>query len=142
MKKYFPFFLFLILGVMACNPKAGSEPNPAGAQASALTETSPKPDRIILMIGDGMGLTQITAGMLMTDNYLNLEEFPYIGLIKPRSSDNVITDSAAGATAFSAGVNTYNGAIGVDPDNNPVPTILEMAADCGYSTGLVATSSI
>lgn len=142
MKKHLPFLLFFILGAVACNPKAGSEPNPAGAQASAVAETTPKPDRIILMIGDGMGLTQITAGMLMNDNYLNLEEFPYIGLIKTRSSDNVITDSAAGATAFSAGVKTYNGAIGVDSDENPVPTILELAADREYATGLVATSSI
>lgn len=142
MKKNFPFLLLFILGVVACNPKAGSEPDPAGAQTSALSETDRKPDRIILMIGDGMGLTQITAGMLMNDNYLNLEEFPYIGLIKTRSSDNIITDSAAGATAFSAGVKTYNGAIGVDSDENPVPTILELAAERGYSTGLVATSSI
>jgi len=53
-----------------------------------------------------------------------------------------VTDSAAGATAFSTGVKTYNGAIGVTPDTIPVTTILEMAEAAGLPTGLVATCSI
>ena len=100
------------------------------------------PKNIILMIGDGMGVTQISAGMYSNDNRLNLERFPVIGLHKSYSGDNLITDSAAGATAFSAGVKTYNGAIGVDMDTMPVTTILEMAEAAGMPTGLVATSSI
>ncbi|THH39523.1 alkaline phosphatase [Neolewinella litorea] len=94
------------------------------------------------MIGDGMGVTQISAGMYSSDKQLNLERFPVIGLHKSYSADNLITDSAAGATAFSAGVKTYNGAIGVDMDTMPVTTILEMAESAGMPTGLVATSSI
>ena len=68
------------------------------------------------MIGDGMGITQISAGMYMNGNTMNLEQFPVIGLHKTYSGSNLITDSAAGATAFSCGVKTYNGAIGVDID--------------------------
>jgi len=97
---------------------------------------------VILMIGDGMGLTQITAGMYSNNNRLNLERFSFIGLHKSYSSDDLVTDSAAGATAFSAGVKTYNGAIGVDPEKNPVGTILEEAEEKGLATGLVATSTI
>lgn len=51
-------------------------------------------------------------------------------------------DSAAGATAFSCGVKTYNGAIGVTPSLQPCGTILEAAKRQGYMTGLVATSRI
>jgi len=87
---------------------------------------TPKAKNIILMIGDGMGITQISAGMYSNDNYLNLERFKTIGLHKCYSSDALVTDSAAGATAFSTGVKTYNGAIGVDPDTIPVQTILEV----------------
>ncbi|MCB9081229.1 MAG: alkaline phosphatase [Lewinellaceae bacterium] len=94
------------------------------------------------MIGDGMGLTQISAGLYANNNQLNLEKFPVIGLHKSYASNNLITDSAAGATAFSAGVKTYNGAIGVDKDSMPVPTILEDAIKQGLRAGLVSTSSI
>ena len=102
--------------------------------------TSPK--NIILLIGDGMGVSQITAGLYANGNMLNLERFPVVGLHKSYASNNLVTDSAAGATAFSAGVKTYNGAIGVDSDKQPVKTILEYAEEHGLATGMVSTSSI
>ena len=101
-----------------------------------------RPKNIILMIGDGMGVTQISAGLYSNNNRLNLERFPVLGLHKSYSGDNLVTDSAAGATAFSAGVKTYNGAIAVGMDTLPVKTILEYAEERGMPTGLVATSSI
>lgn len=89
-----------------------------------------------------MGITQITAGMYANGNRLHLEEFPVIGLHKPYSSSNLITDSAAAATAFASGVKTYNGAIGVLPDTSHVKTILEEAEERGLATGLISTSTI
>lgn len=89
-----------------------------------------------------MGVTQISAGLYSNSNKLNLEQFPIIGLHKSYSGDNLVTDSAAGATAFSAGVKTYNGAIGVGMDTLPVVTILELAEAVGMPTGLIATSTI
>ena len=109
---------------------------------SAIEYDGQRPKNIILMIGDGMGVTQISAGMYMNGNKLNLEWFTSLGLHKSYSGDNLITDSAAGATAFSAGVKTYNGAIGVGLDTMPVVTILELAEAAGMPTGLVASSSI
>lgn len=101
-----------------------------------------KPRNIILMIGDGMGITQITAGLFANNNKLNLERCKVIGLHKPYASNKLITDSAAAATAFACGVKTYNGAIGVDADTMPVKTILEYAEERELATGLVATSTI
>lgn len=112
------------------------------AAPDATTTKKRRPKNIILMIGDGMGVTQISAGLYSNGNKLNLERFPFVGLHKSYSGDNLVTDSAAGATAFSAGVKTYNGAIGVDMDTLPVVTILELAEAAGLPTGLVATSSI
>lgn len=101
-----------------------------------------KPKNIILMVGDGMGLGQISAGMYMNGNKLSLEKFHFIGLHKCYAADDLITDSAAAATSFSCGIKTYNGAIGVDVNKKPVKTILEIAEEKGLATGLVTTSTI
>lgn len=100
------------------------------------------PKNVILMIGDGMGITQITAGMYSNGNFLHLEKFPVVGLHKSYSADDLITDSAAGATAFSCGLKTYNEAIGVAKDTTACRTILEEAENQGLSTGMVTTSTI
>ena len=97
---------------------------------------------IILMVGDGMGLTQVSAGIYSNNNWANIESFEVIGLHKSYSSDKLVTDSAAGATAFACGQKTYNGAIAVDQDTIPLPTILEEAEQRGLATGLISTSSI
>jgi alkaline phosphatase len=89
-----------------------------------------------------MGLTQVTAGLYANGKKLNLERFPVTGLMKTHSASHLITDSAAGATAFSCGCKTYNGAIGMTRDKKPCLTILEQAKKNGLATGLVATSSI
>ncbi|HEY3389829.1 MAG TPA: alkaline phosphatase, partial [Prolixibacteraceae bacterium] len=100
------------------------------------------PKNIILMIGDGMGLAHVYSAMTANGGHLYLENFKNIGFSKTYSSNNYITDSAAGGTALSSGVKTYNGAIGVDPDKNPVPSIRELAEKKGLKTGLVSTSAI
>jgi len=97
---------------------------------------------VVLLIGDGMGIGQITAGMYSNKNQLNLERCPVVGLVKTTSGNDLITDSAAGATAFATGKKTYNGAIGVDMDTVAHPTLLEIAERQGLATGLVATSEI
>ena len=95
------------------------------------------------MIGDGMGLSQISAGLYSKNSPLNLEQFKIVGLHKSYPADkDLVTDSAAGATAFSCGCKTYNAAIGVKVDSTPCKTILEFAEEHGLATGLVATCSI
>ena len=100
------------------------------------------PKNIILMIGDGMGLAHVYSAMTANGGHLFLENFKYIGFSKTYSSNDYVTDSAAGGTALSSGIKTYNGAIGVDPDKKPVTNIREMAEKKGLKTGLVSTSAI
>jgi len=128
--------LALLLWLTGCATPA---PNPS---PSNNLRPAQKAKNVILLIGDGMGLTQISAGLYSNNNKLELERFPVVGLHKSYASDNLITDSAAGATAFACGIKTYNGAIAVDPDTNSVRTILEEAEARGLATGLVATSTI
>lgn len=100
---------------------------------------------IILMIGDGMSITPITAArikVLGADGKLHIERMPVTGFINTHSANRLITDSAASATALASGYKTNNGMIGVIPDGTEVYTILEAASDKGMSTGLVAMSTI
>jgi alkaline phosphatase len=101
-----------------------------------------KPTNIILMIGDGMGVTQVYSGFTANKGQLNLFRCKSIGFSKTYSASDYITDSGAGATAISTGHKTYNGAIGVDKDTFIVKTILEYAEERGLATGLVSTSTI
>ena len=101
-----------------------------------------KAKNVILLIGDGMGLAQASTAFYFQKEEPNFVRFPVIGLHRNPPSEALITDSAAGATAFSTGYKSYNAAIGVDADSISRETILEIAARKGKSTGLIATSSI
>jgi len=129
-----PTFLYLSVIctflLFSCNQGADSSQEPKKAK------------NVILLIGDGMGLTQMSAGTFSNGNTSNFERCQYIGLHKPYASNKLITDSAAGATAFSCGIKTYNGAIGVNDDTLAVKTLLEEAEERGLATGLIATSSV
>ena len=101
-----------------------------------------KPKNIILLIGDGMGLSEVSASYFFKDSKPNFDRFTTIGLIKTSAADALVCDSAASATAFATGVATYNGAIAVDMQKNPVPTIIEKIIPMNISTGIISTSSI
>lgn len=97
---------------------------------------------IIFLIGDGMGVAQVFAGVTANHGALNITQMPFTGFSQTQSADDYVTDSAAGGTALSSGQRTYNGALAVDTDTLPIPTILEISNKKGYATGLVSSSSI
>jgi alkaline phosphatase len=109
---------------------------------SASVQAQKMPKKIIFMVGDGMGVSQIYAGLTANKGHLNLEQFKVIGFHRNQASDNYVTDSAAGATAFATGKQTYNGAIGLDSLKQPSASLLELAEQNGLSTGLVSTCDI
>lgn len=99
-----------------------------------------KVKNVIFMIGDGMGLAQVTATQIAQDyEPLALERAHYVGLQKSYSASNRVTDSAAAGTALSTGYKTKNGMIGMTPDSLSVPSILDKAEECGMPTGVVVT---
>jgi len=103
---------------------------------------SKKPKNIILFIGDGMGVAQMTAGITVGDRPLNMQKFTYSGFSMTHSADNYITDSAAGGTAIACGVKTNNGMIGVSPDKKIVESVIEIVHRKGFATGIISTSSV
>ncbi|KAJ9636275.1 vacuolar alkaline phosphatase [Coniosporium tulheliwenetii] len=104
---------------------------------------------LIFMVSDGMGPTSLS----LTRSFRQYRDgLPYdetlvldghlIGQSRTRSTSSLVTDSAAGATAFGCGLKSYNGAIAVLPDHSPCGTVLEAAKKAGYMTGLVVTTRI
>lgn len=107
---------------------------------------------VILLIGDGMGDSEITAAR----NYANgaggffagIDALPLTGqythyaLDKKTGKPDYVTDSAASATAWSSGVKTYNGALGVDIHEKPHSTLMQLAKAAGKGTGNVSTAEL
>jgi alkaline phosphatase len=135
MQRIWPLIAFLTVAVSCKTPAPQAFTIP-------VFEPGKQAKNIILLIGDGMGLGQVSAAMYTNNNRLAMAEFPVVGFHKTYSADQLITDSAAGATAFACGQKTYNGAIGVTNDTLPCFTIMEEARQNGLATGLIATAAI
>ncbi len=130
------------------------------AQESNIIEIAPAPSvineklplvedgpikNVIFIIGDGTGLVQLTSGqyqLVGAEGLLHLQTMPVTGIVKTYAANGLITDSAAGATAYSCGIKTDNGKIAQLPDERHCKTILELAEEKGLSTGIIATSTI
>lgn len=116
--------------------------------STAVSANEKKPN-IILVVGDGMGMEYIAAYRHFGDDRSTETVEPTLfdqWLVGTASTEpdglDLVTDSAASATALAAGVKTYNGAIGLDINKQPVETLLERTKVHGYNTGLVATSQV
>ena len=132
-------------------------PTPHPPPTAPKPAPSPPPDdgpargkrNLIFMVSDGMGPTSLHTTRsfrqftddLPYDDILVLDQH-HIGTSRTRSSSSLVTDSAAGATAFSCGNKSYNEAISVLPDHSPCGTVLEAASLAGYKTGLVVTTRL
>ena len=107
---------------------------------------------VILLIGDGMGDSEITAARNYAEGaggfFKGIDALPLTGqythyaLNKKTGKPDYVTDSAASATAWSTGVKTYNGALGVDIHEKDHQTILELAKSAGLATGNVSTAEL
>ena len=110
-------------------------------------ERTERPKNVILMIGDGMGISQLTSAYYFNDEKDDewepaFSRFRYIGLAKTSSGLEVVTQSSAAATALATGYKTYNMAVGVDLDTVVRENIVEFLSKKAYMTGVIATSSI
>lgn len=101
-----------------------------------------RPSRIIFLIGDGMGLSEVSTTVYYGDQISAFSHFQEIGLVNTSSATHKVTDSAASGTAMSTGIKTYNGAIGVDTARRALKNITEIVSEKGWSTGVVSTSSV
>ncbi len=158
--------------LIASNVAQAAEPDPndwfnAGRQtvidAQQLHPNSKRAKNVILFVGDGMGISTITASRIYDgqqkgghgeENSLSFEKLPYLALSKTYSVDEQTADSAPTMTAMVTGVKTIGHSISVnqlvahsEPDAetvnaNKLATILEQAKQHGLSVGVVSTARI
>ena len=119
------------------------------------------PRNVVLFVGDGMGLSTVTAarildgqnnGLAGEEHLLSFEHFPNVALIKTYNTDAQVPDSAGTMTALVTGYRTRAGVLSIGPEaargdceaglNHQLTTLLEEAEQRGYGTGLVSTARI
>ncbi len=129
--------------------------------SGALKANKGRAQNIILFVGDGMGISTITAARILEgqlrgesgeENSLSFELLPYLSLSKVYQVNQQTPDSAPTMTSMTTGVKTDEGVLGVDQDvvhndhtsvpGNELKTILEWAEEMGKSTGVVSTARI
>lgn len=108
-------------------------------------EVPAEPGGIVLMIGDGMGFSQIALARTMLlgpGERWSFETLPVTGIVSTWSASNATTDSGAASTAMASGIKTSNQQIGTDLAGEPVETIAEAAIDAGWRVGYVTSTAI
>jgi alkaline phosphatase len=127
----------------------------------ALKPNTTQARNVILFVGDGMGITTVTASRIYqgqkakrdgVSNKLVFESLPWSAFSRTYSHDSQVTDSAPSAAAMTTGVKSRNGTIGVDSSvaendcaasiGHQVTTIAELAEMAGMSTGAITTTRI
>ncbi|MCM2423854.1 alkaline phosphatase [Streptomyces sp. RKAG293] len=126
---------------MVISPTMGASATAPSAQARTQAKN------VIFINGDGMGAAAREAARLHLaglDGQLAMDKLTASGQLTttPHDPKSVVTDSAAAATAWATGEKTYNGAISVDVDGNPLATLGQQAKAAGKSTGLVTTAQV
>lgn len=97
---------------------------------------------LILLIGDGLGLAHLSAGLAANGGRLHLARFHDLGLVTTHAAHQFVTDSAAAATALATGHKTYNGGLGMDAHMRAQPNLRELAMQQGKATGVIASCSV
>lgn len=129
--------------------------------AKKLTPLTKKARNVILFVGDGMGVSTVTAARILEgqlrgesgeENRLFFETFPYLALVKTYGTDIQTSESAGTMTAMVTGVKTRAGFLSVSQlsergeaahiDAHKLTTILELAERAGLSTGIVTTTRV
>lgn len=130
-------------------------------RAKALAPKKGIAKNVIIFLGDGMGISTITAARIFEgqsrgesgeENRLSFEDFPYRALSETYSANQQTSDSAPTMSAIMTGVKTDEGTLGVDQRivrgdyrtvaGHETKTLLEYAEEAGKSTGIVSTARL
>lgn len=129
--------------------------------ASLLASVSAQAKNVIFFLGDGMGISTVTAARIFAgqargasgEEYsLAFDKFPNLALIKTYNTNAQVPDSAGTVTALVTGQKTRIGVLGVNASverddcasalKNTLPTLAEMAEQAGMATGVISTARI
>lgn len=133
----------------------------AAVSARAAERGAGRAKNVILFVGDGMGVSSVTAGRIFAgqqkgldgESYrLAMDQLPYSAMVKTYTHDAQVADSAPTAAAMTTGVKSANGTIGVTQDAtarncatqaaNGTDSLWGIAEDAGLATGVVSTARL
>jgi alkaline phosphatase len=131
------------------------------ARARALLPSGARARNVIVFVGDGMGISTITAARILEgqlrgesgeENLLSFERLPYVALSKTYNTNLQTSESAGTMSAMMTGVKTKAYAMGVDDRvitgdwksvaTSRLPTLFEEAEQRGLATGIVTTTRV
>lgn len=146
MKKISALSFLTALAIVSCKEKEDEialqyyqTPNTYDIANVQMPPVTNEVKNVIIMIGDGMGLEQVSCAWVLNHGKLNFDNFPYIGLSRTYCTNELITDSGAGGTALAAGVKTAYSHVGTAPDSTDVASVLVKAKQLGKKTGVAVT---
>lgn len=96
---------------------------------------------IILMIGDGMGLSQINAAQII-NRKLSFLQLVHIGLQQTHAKDEFTTDSAGAGSSLATGTSCSNRHISMSESGEAYPSLTERLAGKGYACGVVTSGNL
>ena len=138
--------IFFVFNLRISRSSSNIEFSPAPLQSNTEPmDFSVKPKNIILFIADGMGFSHLSLAMhtLQSEDVPSVwQQFEVKGWHNTKSTIGPLTDSGASATAMATGTPTDWGKIGQDADGVRLTSVFEMAAEQGYTTGIVTDSYI
>ncbi len=124
------------------NVYANSNPQEVYTPSYAVDGEDVPVKQILLLIGDGNGLAQISSGIVANGGELTLTQLRTIGLVKTQAADDFTTDSAAGATAMATGQKANNRALGLNASGDSIPNLPYFLSQKGFRTGLVTNDEL
>lgn len=126
--------------LVACNEKENVQ-SPSAEQLSVYDALKGESDRVILFIGDGMGVNHVKAGETYFDRTM-FADFNNTGLVNTSCKAlNQPTDSAAAASAMATGEKYFRGYVSFK-DNKNYQTVAEYAKSLGKGVGIVTTDTL
>lgn len=158
----------IALALTACGGSSGGVAS-SSSSSTAASEPAPTPKKnIIFFLGDGMGLTTLTAARIYgvgEDGELTVDTLPETAFVKTFSNDAQVTDSAPSMSAYMTGIKMNNEVISMTADTKafdatgnsylkgadsqcpttngkPVKTLLEIAKNAGLAVGVVTTTRV
>jgi alkaline phosphatase len=126
-------------------PKGDQWIVPRHDRGDAELAEGPRPQNVVLMIGDGMGVGQLSAASAILHGPaggLFIETAPIAGLVRTHAGNDLATDSAAASTAMATGYKAPKTAISILADGRRPMTLMEVAKASGLRTGVLTTSGL
>jgi alkaline phosphatase len=124
------------------NVYANSNPQEVYTPSYAVDGKDVPVKQILLLIGDGNGLAQISSGIVANGGELTLTQLRTIGLVKTQAADDFTTDSASGATAMATGQKANNRALGLNALGDSIPNLPYFLSQKGFKSGLVTNDEL